>query len=50
LTRTDKLRFLRIYLGWGLTGKQGWKEWWRAIARETQAKVERNARRGRPLA
>jgi tRNA A-37 threonylcarbamoyl transferase component Bud32 len=50
LTRTDKLRFLRIYFGWGLTGKQGWKEWWRAIARETQAKVERNARRGRPLA
>jgi hypothetical protein len=50
LTWTDRLRFLRIYLGWGLTGKQGWKEWWRAIARETQAKVERNARRGRPLA
>jgi tRNA A-37 threonylcarbamoyl transferase component Bud32 len=50
LTRTDRLRFLRTYLGWGLYGKQGWKEWWREIAQATQAKVVRNTRRGRPLA
>jgi tRNA A-37 threonylcarbamoyl transferase component Bud32 len=50
LTRTDKLRFLRVYLQWGLAGKAGWKRWWRAIARATQAKIERNRRKGRPLA
>ncbi len=50
LSRTEKLRFLRSYLEWGLRGKSGWKGWWRAIAAATQAKVDRNARRGRPLA
>jgi tRNA A-37 threonylcarbamoyl transferase component Bud32 len=49
LTRTDKLRFLRAYLQWGLFGKGGWKQWWRQIATETQAKIRRNARNGRPL-
>jgi tRNA A-37 threonylcarbamoyl transferase component Bud32 len=50
LTRTDKLRFLRAYLRWHLQGRGGWKTWWRAIAAATQAKVARNARRGRVLA
>jgi hypothetical protein len=50
LSRAEKLRFLRSYLGWGVRGKSGWKEWWRAIDAATQAKVRRNARRGRPLA
>jgi tRNA A-37 threonylcarbamoyl transferase component Bud32 len=50
LTRTDKLRFLRTYLHWGLHGKQGWKDWWRRIAAATEAKVRRNRRSGRPLA
>jgi tRNA A-37 threonylcarbamoyl transferase component Bud32 len=50
VTRTEKLRFLRIYLNWGLRGKTGWKVWWRTIAQATQAKVARNLRRGRPLA
>jgi tRNA A-37 threonylcarbamoyl transferase component Bud32 len=49
LTRTEKLRFLRGYLAWNLHGKDSWKEWWRAIDTATQAKVARNARRGRPL-
>ncbi len=49
LTRTDKLRFLRIYLQWGLFGRDGWKQWWREIEQATQAKVNMNARRGRPL-
>jgi tRNA A-37 threonylcarbamoyl transferase component Bud32 len=49
LTRTDKLRFLRVYLAWGLRGKGGWKRWWRQIERATQAKVRRNLRNGRPL-
>src|SRR5206468_3276407 len=35
LTRTDRLRFLRVYLAWGLHGKTGWKEWWRDLARAT---------------
>jgi len=49
ITRTDKLRFLRTYLQWGLFGRLGWKNWWRALDEATQAKVARNARNGRPL-
>jgi tRNA A-37 threonylcarbamoyl transferase component Bud32 len=49
VTRTDKVRFLRAYQQWGLRGKGGWKKWWRAVERATQAKVARNRRRGRPL-
>jgi tRNA A-37 threonylcarbamoyl transferase component Bud32 len=50
LSRADKLRFLRVYLQWGLHGRLGWKEWWQAVAHATSAKVERNLRNGRPLA
>ena len=50
LTRTDKVRFLRVYLQWGLFGRGGWKTWWKAVERATRAKVARNRRRGRPLA
>jgi tRNA A-37 threonylcarbamoyl transferase component Bud32 len=50
VSRTDKLRFLRTYLLWGLRGRQGWKRWWRAIEEATQAKAARNAKTGRPLA
>jgi tRNA A-37 threonylcarbamoyl transferase component Bud32 len=50
VSRSEKLRFLATYLNWGLQGKAGWKGWWREIAAATQAKVTRNARRGRPLA
>jgi tRNA A-37 threonylcarbamoyl transferase component Bud32 len=49
LTRTDKLRFLRIYLQWGLFGKTGWKAWWREIDRATRDKIARNLSNGRPL-
>jgi tRNA A-37 threonylcarbamoyl transferase component Bud32 len=49
LTRTDRLRFLRAYMNWNLHGKRGWKEWWRAIAKFTSAKVRQNQNRGRPL-
>jgi heptose I phosphotransferase len=49
LTRTDKLRFLRVYLQWGLHGRRGWKAWWKAIEQATLAKAARNARSGRPL-
>jgi hypothetical protein len=50
LTRTDKLRFLRVYLQWGLHGREGWKRWWREIDQATRVKIARNVRRGRPLA
>jgi len=50
LSRTDRLRFLRIYLLWSLRGREGWKDWWRQIDEGTREKVQRNARRGRPLA
>jgi hypothetical protein len=49
LSRTDKLRFLRLYLQCGLYGKAGWKGWWREIDRATLAKVARNVRSGRIL-
>src|SRR4029077_1080403 len=29
LTRTDKLRFLRVYLQWGVLARGDWKRWWR---------------------
>lgn len=50
VTRADKLRFLRVYLQWGLRGRAGWKRWWREVAAATDAKVARNGRTGRPLA
>ena len=46
----DRLRFLRPYLQWALHGSEGWKAWWTAVAERTRAKVEKNARRNRPLA
>jgi tRNA A-37 threonylcarbamoyl transferase component Bud32 len=49
LSRTDRLRFLRVYLAWGLLGRYGWKRWWRQVEEATGAKVRRNLRSGRPL-
>jgi tRNA A-37 threonylcarbamoyl transferase component Bud32 len=49
ITRTDKLRFLRVYLRWGLRSKLGWKTWWRQVEEATRAKIARNLRNGRPL-
>ncbi|HEY7313099.1 MAG TPA: lipopolysaccharide kinase InaA family protein [Gemmataceae bacterium] len=49
LTRTDRLRFLRVYLRWGLRGRIGWKRWWRQIEEATANKINRNLRKGRPL-
>jgi hypothetical protein len=49
ITRTDKLRFLRTYLRWGLRSKLGWKTWWRQVEEATRQKIARNLRNGRPL-
>jgi serine/threonine protein kinase len=49
LTRSDRLRFLRVYLRWGVRGPSGWKRWWQQIAAATADKVRRNLRKGRPL-
>ncbi len=48
-TRTDALRFLRLYLPWGLSPLSDWKSVWRSIERAMIAKRSRNHRRGRPL-
>jgi Lipopolysaccharide kinase (Kdo/WaaP) family len=48
-TRTDALRFLRLYLPWGLSPLNDWKAFWRSIERAMRAKRSRNLRRGRPL-
>jgi tRNA A-37 threonylcarbamoyl transferase component Bud32 len=50
LTRADKLRFLRAYQQWNLSGRHRWRRWWREIEQATRRKVERNRRAGRPLA
>lgn len=50
LSRSDRLRFMRTYLAWGLVGKTGWKEWWRDIDRVAREKVARNIRLGRVVA
>jgi hypothetical protein len=46
---TDALRFLRLYLPWGLSPLNDWKGFWRAIEAEMRIKRSRNLRRGRPL-
>jgi tRNA A-37 threonylcarbamoyl transferase component Bud32 len=48
-TRTDSLRFLRVYLPWGQTRTDAWKQLWREIDRAGVTKVERNLRNGRRL-
>jgi serine/threonine protein kinase len=48
-TRTDALRFLRVYLPWGLSPLSDWKAIWRSIDRAMGTKRSRNLRRGRPL-
>ena len=45
--RTDRLRFLRYYLGDSFAAE--WKSWWRQIARRAESKIERNQRVGRPV-
>ncbi len=49
ITRTDKLRFLRTYLQWGLFGRDGWKRYWREIEAATKSKIARTRRLRRPL-
>jgi tRNA A-37 threonylcarbamoyl transferase component Bud32 len=49
LTRADRLRFLRDYLGFGLFGREGWKRWWKEVEQATRAKVQRNRKVGRVL-
>jgi tRNA A-37 threonylcarbamoyl transferase component Bud32 len=49
VTRSDRLRFLRAYFGWGLRGRGEWKRWWNWIGAATRAKVAKNERTGRPL-
>lgn len=50
VTRADRLRFLRVYLAWGLRGQGDWKSWWDRVLGATEAKVRRNERNRRPLA
>ena len=45
-----RLRFLRAYLAAGERRSEGWKDWWRAVAAATVAKLAKNRRSGRPLA
>jgi serine/threonine protein kinase len=49
LTTTDKLRFMRLYLGRAFNDRATWKRLWRAIERCTRDKIRRNTRRGRQI-
>lgn len=49
ITRTDKLRFLRRYLPWGLQGRHDWKALWRRVDCLTRRKIRQNQRRGRVI-
>jgi hypothetical protein len=49
VSRGDRLRCLRAYLGWGLHGRGDWKSWWRRVDEATREKADRNYRVGRPL-
>ncbi len=48
-SRTDALRFLRLYLPRGLSPLNDWKGFWRSIDKAMGHKRLRNQRRGRPL-
>ena len=48
-TRTDALRFLRLYLPWCRTSRTTWKSLWRTVDRAAEAKRTQNERRGRVL-
>jgi hypothetical protein len=50
IRRSDRLRFLQIYLKCALKGRSGWKRWWQQIEAASLAKAEQNRRRGRVLA
>lgn len=49
LSRTDRLRFVKRYLGAGSQNKKTWKALWRAIDRWATEKIQRNRRRGRAV-
>lgn len=49
ITRTDRLRFLLVYLQCGAFGRCDWKSWWKKLDQATWKKVRRNQRRGKPL-
>lgn len=49
IARTDRLRFLLVYLNCGAFGRCDWKSWWKQIDRQTLKKVRRNQQRGKPL-
>jgi tRNA A-37 threonylcarbamoyl transferase component Bud32 len=50
VTWRARVRFLQTYLLRGLRGRGDWKDWWRRVARATEAKVRQNEQRNRPLA
>ena len=50
ISNTEKLRFLRQYLKWGMEGPFTWKAWWRKIGKLTGFKIAKNQKSGRPLA
>lgn len=49
ITRSDRLRFLKLYLARDFRDRARWKELWRQIYFRTQAKIERNTRHGRSV-
>lgn len=49
VTMTDRLRFLKLYLGRNFHLSDDWKRLWRRINLQTEKKIQRNLRHGRSV-
>lgn len=49
ITLTDRLRFLRLYLGRQFQTREHWKHLWSEILTHTEKKIQRNLRHGRSV-
>lgn len=49
VTLSDRVRFLRTYLGRDFRDKKIWKSFWRKIRDKAERKIQRNLRHGRSL-
>ena len=49
ISNTDRLRFMKSYLGQKFADRSTWKHFWRIIQRHADKKITRNMKRGRSI-
>lgn len=49
IATTDRLRFLRAYLGRAFRNREQWKSIWREVKKIAERKIRRNLRKGRSV-